>query len=154
MDRKFVITGITLILLSIVLGAFGAHALKEILKGMPEKIASFETGVRYQTYSGFAFLIIGLNKDKFQFSLKSIFTCWMLGTLFFSVSIYFLAIQSVLGVSLKFLGPITPLGGLLLISGWALLLLKFIKQPLQPSNSNNSQISSTQPNTQSQTPNS
>ncbi len=140
MDRKFIITGTVLILLSIVLGAFGAHALKDVLKGMPEKIASFETGVRYQTYSGFAFLIIGLNKDKFQFSLKPIFTFWILGTLFFSVSIYFLAIQSVLGVSLKFLGPITPLGGMLLISGWVILLLKFIKQP-------------TQPNTQSPTPN-
>ena len=183
MDRKFVVTGIVLILLSVVLGAFGAHALKTLLKDdmlqklvsfeigmynqmylelkdeMIQKLTSYETGIRYQMYSGFAFLIIGLNKDKFQFSLKPIFTLWILGTLFFSVSIYFLTIQSVLGVSLKFLGPITPLGGLLLISGWAILLLKFIKQTPtniqhQTSNINNSQESPTQPNTQSPTPNS
>lgn len=128
MERKMIVVGILLILLSIVLGAFGAHALKDILKEFPKKIVSFETGVRYQMYSGLAFLIIGLNKDKFQFSLNAVFWTWLIGTLFFSVSIYFLAIQSVLGVSLKFLGPFTPLGGLLLIIGWLIILLKFLKQ--------------------------
>lgn len=161
MDRKFIITGIILILVSILLGAFGAHSLKELLKNDPEflkKISSFETGVRYQMYSGLAFLIMGLNTNKFQFSVKPIFAFWLLGTIFFSVSIYFLTIQSILGVSLKFLGPITPLGGILLISGWVVLLLKFLKQPTtiiqnQASKINNPALSPTQLNTQSQTPN-
>ncbi len=158
MDKKFVITGITLILLSIILGAFGAHALKTLLKDdldMIQKLTSYETGIRYQMYSGFAFLILGLNKDKFQFSIKSIYTLWLLGIIFFSLSIYGLTIQTILGVSLNFLGPITPLGGMLLISGWAILLLKFIKQPKiqhQTSTINNYQASPTQPNTQSLTP--
>ena len=128
MDRKFVITGIILLFIGIVLGAFGAHGLKKVLIDFPEKIASFETGVRYQMYSGFAFLVIGLNSDKFTFSLKTPFILWVFGTLFFSFSIYFLALQPVLGVSLKFLGPITPLGGLLLILGWVIILIKYLKK--------------------------
>ena len=128
MDRKFVITGIILLFTGIILGAFGAHGLKKVLFDFPEKIASFETGVRYQMYSGFAFLVIGLNSDKFTFSLKTPFILWIFGTLFFSLSIYFLALQTVLGVSLKFLVPITPLGGLLLILGWVIILIKYLKK--------------------------
>ena len=128
MDRKFVITGIILLFTSIILGAFGAHGLKKVLFDFPEKIVSFETGVRYQMYSGFAFLVIGLNSDKFTFSLKTPFILWIFVTLFFSLSIYFLALQTVLGVSLKFLGPITPLGGFLLILGWVIILIKYLKK--------------------------
>ncbi len=161
MERKFIITGMVLILISIILGAFGAHSLKTLLENDPDvlkKISSFETGVRYQMYSGLSFLIIGLNKEKFQFSLKPVFYCWLVGTIFFSVSIYFLTLQTILGVSLKFLGPITPLGGLLLIIGWGFLLLKFLKQPKkniqnQESDINDSNFAPAQSNTQSQTPN-
>jgi uncharacterized membrane protein YgdD (TMEM256/DUF423 family) len=60
--------------------------------------------------------------------LKSPFLLWLIGTFFFSFSIYFLALQPVLGVSLRFLGPITPLGGLLLILGWLVLLVKYLKK--------------------------
>lgn len=151
MERKFIITGMVLILISIILGAFGAHSLKVLLENdadVLKKISSFETGVRYQMYSGLSFLIIGLNKEKFQFSVKPVFYFWLLGTIFFSVSIYFLTLQTILGVSLKFLGPSTPLGGLLLIIGWALLLLKFLKQLTTTT------IHNQQSNTQSQTPNS
>ena len=161
MERKFIITGMVLILISIILGAFGAHSLKVLLENDPDvlkKISSFETGVRYQMYSGLSFLIIGLNKEKFQFSVKPVFYFWLLGTIFFSVSIYFLTLQTILGVSLKFLGPITPLGGLLLIIGWGLLLLKFLKQPKKniqnkESDINDSNLAPAQSNTQSQTPN-
>ncbi|MFN5786177.1 MAG: DUF423 domain-containing protein [Flavobacteriia bacterium] len=52
----------------------------------------------------------------------------MLGTLMFSVSIYFLAIQEVLGMNLKFLGPVTPIGGLLMVIGWSLFLWNIIRQ--------------------------
>ena len=122
MDRKFVITGIILLFTSIILGAFGAHGLKKVLFDFPEKIASFETGVRYQMN-----LLLPLEKRSF-FSLKTPFILWVFGTLFFSFSIYFLALQPVLGVSLKFLGPITPLGGLLLILGWVIILIKYLKK--------------------------
>lgn len=78
-------------------------------------------------YHGLAFLILGLHADKFQFSLKPIYLLLLIGTLLFSFSIYFLAIQEVLNVALKFLGPITPLGGVLLIFGWTIFLIKLIR---------------------------
>jgi len=127
MAKKFIIVGAILLILGVVLGAFGAHALKQVLVEYPDKISSFETGIRYQIYMGFSFLIIGLNEEKLKFSLKPIFTLWLLGVLFFSCSIYFLSLQPILTISLKFLGPITPIGGLLIISGWIVFLFKVLK---------------------------
>ncbi|WP_172917103.1 DUF423 domain-containing protein [Capnocytophaga canis] len=110
---------------SIILGAFGAHAFKKILS--VERLASFEVGVKYQMYSALLLLIIGFFL-KFESSLEK----WtsilvILGTFFFSVSIYFLSFQEHWGVSLRFLGPITPIGGTLMIIGWGLLITYFIK---------------------------
>lgn len=127
MERKFIITGIVLLATAIVLGAFGAHGLKTLLPNNPEKITSFDTGVKYQMYGAFAFLILGFNLEKFKFSLNSIFTILLIGHLFFSLSIYLLSIQSILNIKLSFLGPITPLGGLLMVTGWLLLLIKYIR---------------------------
>ncbi len=125
MNKKIVIAGITLIIIAIILGAFGAHALKEILS--EAKLKSFETGVRYQIYHGLAFLILGLNANCLPFSLKLATSLMFTGVLLFSLSIYFLALQEPLQMSLKFLGPITPLGGLLMITGWTVLLVSVIK---------------------------
>ncbi len=116
MNRTIALTGTILLLISILLGAFGAHALKEILT--EEQLVSFETGVRYQMIHGLGLLILGLNADRHQFQLKTIFRLLLIGVLLFSVSIYFLAMQDVLGMKLKFLGPITPLGGLLMMLAW------------------------------------
>jgi len=125
MNKSIVIIGIVLLVIAIVLGAFGAHALKEHLT--LEKLNTFEVGVRYQVYHGLAFLILGMNADRVQFSLKLPIRLIFAGLLMFSGSIYFLAIQEMLGVSLKFLGPITPLGGLLMITGWLLFMVKIIR---------------------------
>lgn len=124
MNKKICITGALLILVSIILGAFGAHALKEVIS--LEKLTSFETGIRYQTYHGLALLILGFNADKLPFSLKWINAFFVIGTLFFSCSIYFLSIQELLGMSLRFLGPITPIGGLLLIMGWSVFVYQLM----------------------------
>lgn len=118
-------TSIALIFLAIVLGAFGAHALKELVT--LEKLNSFETGVRYQMFGGLALLILGLNADRFSFSLRPFFRLNLIGILLFSLSIYLLALQEVIGVSLRFLGPVTPLGGLLLIVSWALLFFQLFR---------------------------
>ncbi len=126
MNKRIVIVGIVLIVSAIILGAFGAHALKEILS--ETKLKSFETGVRYQMYHGLAFLILGLNEKSFSFSMKYIHIFLLMGVVFFSGSIYGLSMQELLGVSLKALGPITPLGGLMMIIGWVLLLVRIIKQ--------------------------
>ena len=112
-------------LLSVILGAFGAHAFKKILS--PERLESFETGVRYQMYAAFFLLIVGYI---LKFETKSenwISGLMILGTVFFSVSIYFLSFQDYLGVNLKFLGPITPIGGLMMIISWIILIFYFVK---------------------------
>lgn len=119
------IAAVAMIAIAIVLGAFGAHSLKEMVS--VEKLASFETGVKYQMYHGLGILILGINADKFSFSLKPIYLLLLIGTLLFSVSIYFLTIQELFGASLKFLGPITPLGGSLLIVGWMIFLVKILR---------------------------
>lgn len=126
MNKKIVLTAAVLLLLAIVLGAFGAHGLKD--KVTPERIATFEVGVRYQFYIGLAMLILGFNEEKLGFSLKPTFILLLIGVLLFSVSIYFLAIQEILEASLKFLGPITPLGGLLMIIGLFVFIVKLMRK--------------------------
>ncbi|KMQ62551.1 membrane protein [Chryseobacterium sp. BLS98] len=113
-------------MLSVILGAFGAHALKKILA--VERLESFETGVRYQMYAAFFLLIIGYVL-KFETSSEKWMSILMItGTFLFSVSIYFLSLQDYLGVNLKFLGPITPLGGLFMILSWGMLIFYFLKK--------------------------
>lgn len=112
-------------MLSVILGAFGAHALKKILS--VERLESFETGVRYQMYAAFFLLIIGYIL-KFETSSEKWTSILMIaGTFLFSVSIYFLSLQDYLGTNLKFLGPITPLGGLFMILSWLMLIFHFAK---------------------------
>jgi uncharacterized membrane protein YgdD (TMEM256/DUF423 family) len=112
-------------LLSVILGAFGAHAFKKILS--IERLESFETGVRYQMYAAFFLLIVGYLLKFETTSEKWISILMIAGTFLFSVSIYFLSFQDVWGVNLKFLGPITPLGGLFMILSWAMLIWYFEK---------------------------
>ena len=126
MQKSVVITGACFILLAIILGAFGAHALKAVLT--EEKLISFETGVRYQLIQGLALLILGTNAVKMNFEMKWINRLLIVGTILFSFSIYFLALSDILGVRLKWLGPITPLGGSLMIIGWAIFIAKMIKR--------------------------
>ena len=112
-------------LTSVILGAFGAHALKKVLS--VERLTSFETGVKYQMYHALLLLLIGFFL-KFETGIEKT-TAWfiILGVIFFSFSIYLLSFQEVWGINLKFLGPITPIGGLLMITGWALLIYIFAK---------------------------
>ena len=112
-------------LLSVILGAFGAHAFKKILS--IERLESFETGVRYQMYAAFFLLIVGYILKFETTSEKWISILMIAGTFLFSVSIYFLAFQDYLGMNLKFLGPITPLGGLCMIISWGMLIWYFVK---------------------------
>lgn len=110
---------------SVILGALGSHAFKKILP--LEKLQSFEIGVKYQMYHALLLLILGFFL-KFETSIEKT-ASWLIivGTFLFSISIYFLSFQEVLGKNLRFLGPITPIGGVLMISGWALLIYFFAK---------------------------
>jgi len=110
-------------ILTIILGAFGAHALKESLTS--DALKSFETAVRYQMYHVLFLLFINttnLLSTKFK---KTISVIILIGILFFSGSIYAITIG---GVSPKLIWFITPLGGLLFIIGWTLLFLNLIKK--------------------------
>ncbi|RIV73275.1 DUF423 domain-containing protein [Flagellimonas aequoris] len=111
-------------LLAVVFGAFGAHALKKKLT--PELLHSFETGVKYQMYHALVLLVLGFNLS-FDGPLDSaMVNCFIFGTLLFSFSIYALCLSAAKGEKLRFLGPVTPIGGLLLVIGWALLLYSFV----------------------------
>ena len=112
-------------MIAIILGAFGPHAFKKFLPD--EKLASFEVGVRYQMYHAIVLLAIGMY---FQFDKsleRSAAWCLIVGTFVFSVSVYLLSFADHWGANLKFLGPITPLGGLLMVVGWGLLAWIFMK---------------------------
>lgn len=112
-------------MLSIILGALGAHKLKDILS--PKLLQSFETGVKYQMYHAIVLLLLGFHL-KFESSLENwIVYCFVFGTILFSFSIYGLTISTAKGKKVRALGPITPIGGLLLTIGWVLLILYFIK---------------------------
>ncbi|GEN75959.1 DUF423 domain-containing protein [Chryseobacterium hagamense] len=112
-------------MLSVILGAFGAHALKKILS--LERLESFETGVRYQMYAAFFLMIVGYILKFDTSSQKWISILMIAGTLLFSFSIYGLSMQDYFGMNLKFLGPVTPLGGLLMIISWLMLIFYFAK---------------------------
>jgi len=113
--------GIIFPLLSVILGAFCAHLLKKSVS--ESALQSFEVGVRYMMYHGLALLILTLIPFE-EKKLVAIF--FVIGTLLFSLSIFFLSIQSILKINLKWLGPITPIGGTFLIMGWILFLLKAV----------------------------
>jgi uncharacterized membrane protein YgdD (TMEM256/DUF423 family) len=119
MTQQIIIaTGAIFGMLSVVFGAFGAHALKKILSS--DQLHSFEVGVKYQMYHAIVLVLLGLN---FEYITITIYWCFTLGILLFSFSIYGLILSDAKGNKLKFLGPITPLGGLLFVMGWLLLLI-------------------------------
>ncbi len=119
-NHLFVAVGAAFGILAIILGAFGAHALKKVLSA--EKLASFEVGVRYQIYSAIFLLILGYNANLELSAIRWAFYLVTIGTILFSFSIYLLSLSEYLKKNFKFLGPITPLGGLLMIIGWSCLL--------------------------------
>lgn len=110
--------------LAVIFGAFGAHALKKILN--EDQLKSFETGVKYQMYHALVLLLIGFNFELETSSEKYMVYSFIIGILLFSFSIYGLVISSVKNKKLRFLGPITPLGGLLLVCGWCLLFYSIL----------------------------
>jgi uncharacterized membrane protein YgdD (TMEM256/DUF423 family) len=123
MQKQTILTGIIFAMLAVILGAFGAHALKPIFT--LEELASYETGVRYQMYHAFALIALGIiatNYDSKYF--KNAYYLFLIGTILFSGSIYilnFLKSKSIIG--LTGLGILTPIGGVCLIIAWLFLFL-------------------------------
>lgn len=124
MDKKLRIAGTIFGLTAVVIGAFGAHGLEKVLD--IEAITTFETGVKYQMYHALLLLFMSL----FALSEKTKKTLLLLlvtGILFFSGSIYGLATNDLSSFDFTKIALITPIGGTLLIAGWAVLLVQFIK---------------------------
>jgi uncharacterized membrane protein YgdD (TMEM256/DUF423 family) len=110
--------------LSVVLGAFGSHFLRDFISELD--VATFETGVRYQFMHALAIIVISLAHRKFDESkLDIILGLFIIGIIIFSGSLYLLATRELWGNdSFKVIGAVTPLGGLAFISAWTLLLFK------------------------------
>ena len=96
---------------AVLLGALGAHALQDVLT--TQEMASFKTAVLYQLLHSVALVALGDNPTR-----KITMRLWMLGILFFSFSIYLLVFDRLLGLNLRLLGPLTPVGGVLFVAGW------------------------------------
>lgn len=105
---------------AIAIGALGAHALKSILN--PEALESLQTAVKYQLFHALALLVLGLSEKSRQF--KWPIRLFILGTIFFSGSIYGLLSLRFYELPNSFLGPITPIGGLMLIAGWISIIYR------------------------------
>lgn len=110
-------------ILTIILGAFGAHALKEKL-GV-DALKSFETAVRYQMYHVIVLLFVNTYTDFTDKTKNYVSILFFFGILFFSGSIYLITIG---GIAAKSIWFVTPLGGLLFILGWVFMLFSFLKK--------------------------
>ena len=116
----------------VALGALGAHFLKEKMKlGLidPDMYSGFETAAKYQLFHALALLAVYvLNKDKNLKLLTWTGRLFTIGVILFSGSLYLLCTRSLTGLdSLRFLGPVTPIGGLALIGGWICIVIHSIK---------------------------
>ncbi|MFM2231203.1 MAG: hypothetical protein RL607_2461 [Bacteroidota bacterium] len=126
MDKKIISAAGFLGMTAIILGAFGAHALKKVLP--VEALATFEVGVRYHMYHALFLLFVGLYPSISEKLKTYILRLTLLGIVLFSGSIYLLSTQTLWGLNLKIVGPLTPLGGACLIAAWALLFFPFLKK--------------------------
>ena len=126
MDKKIISTGAILGMIAIILGAFGAHALKKIVP--IEALSTFETGVKYQMYHALFLVFLGLATELSKKAQKIIYYLVVFGVIFFSGSIYLLATKSLTSFDFKAIGIITPIGGLLLILAWGILIFNLTKK--------------------------
>lgn len=120
-NKNLVITAL-LGMITVILGAFGGHSLKEILNA--ESLNSFETAVRYQMYHVIVLLLVNMYGSFSSKTKNNISLLFFIGILFFSGSIYAITIANVPAKSIWF---VTPLGGLILILGWLKLSISFFK---------------------------
>jgi len=121
MDRAFALAGAVSAFIAVAAGAFGAHALRARLP--PDLLAVFETGARYQMYHALALLAVAWGATRWPgVPVRAAGWLFIGGTLLFSGSLYLLALTGT-----RWLGAITPIGGLLFLAGWAALAIAFAK---------------------------
>jgi uncharacterized membrane protein YgdD (TMEM256/DUF423 family) len=125
MHKIFLIIATSLACVAVILGAFGAHGLKELVP--PESISTFETGVRYHFYHSFALLVSGILYERFRNKwIRFAGYGFITGIVLFSGSLYALTfLKASHNVGLRGLGLVTPIGGLFFIAGWIALIIAF-----------------------------
>ena len=125
MNKKIIITGAVFGVLGIILGAFAAHGLENLVDA--EAVKTFETGVRYQIYHAFFLLILGGTSFVNLKHKRIVLYFVILGVIFFSGSIYGLATNELSSFDFKTIAMVTPIGGLLLILGWIVMLIGIMR---------------------------
>ena len=128
MHKFFLASGTFLAALGVILGAFGAHGLKQMAG--PETVTTFQTGVQYQMYHAFALIFVAVLFERMPGSLLQwAGTAYLLGIILFSGSLYLLAsLKAMNKVGISGIGIITPFGGLFFIAGWLLLFLAILRK--------------------------
>jgi uncharacterized membrane protein YgdD (TMEM256/DUF423 family) len=122
MAQTFVLLGAVFAFLAVAAGAFGAHSLKTILSA--EMLAVFDTAVRYQMYHALALFVAGWAVDRYRPGLvRAAGWLFVLGIVLFSGSLYVLSFSG-----MRWLGAVTPLGGLAFLGGWTLLAWAALKK--------------------------
>ena len=125
-NKQLQIWGVLFCGTAVILGAFGAHLLSDMLSA--DTLQSFEVGVRYQFFHGMALLFLSLTPKPQKF-INRTGLLFIIGTLLFSISIYLLSLSTMYGDTglPAILGPVTPIGGLMLILGWLNLLVGYLR---------------------------
>ncbi len=128
MNKIFLIIGTILAGLAVALGAFGAHGLKKLVG--PETISTYQTGVQYQMYHALALLLLGVLYERSQSSLINFAGFFFIaGVVLFSGSLYLLvSLKAMNKLGTTGIGIMIPIGGLLFIVGWILLLISLVKK--------------------------
>lgn len=119
--KKSLVLGSALLALAVLIGAFGAHGLKNVVT--PDKLVTFETGVRYHFYHAFGLLFIGLLQQQFQ-NMKLTVAHWafFIGVLLFAFDCYFYVLTD-----MKVFAMVVPLGGVLFVLGWIVTMVQLLK---------------------------
>ncbi len=123
--RNLLVLGAVLGFIGIILGAYAAHGLKGLIP--PEDIAVFQTGVRFQLYHALLALVVGSFKFISEKTMKYVFYLLLFGVLCFSGSIYGLSTNALTDFDFTKIALVTPLGGLLLILTWGVLIFNLLK---------------------------
>ncbi len=119
--KRSLVIGSAMLALAVLIGAFGAHGLKDMVEA--GKLVTFETGVRYHFYHGFGLMLLGLVQQNLQ-TLNLNVSTWsfLVGTILFSFNCYFYVLTG-----MKVFAMIVPVGGLLFVLGWVVLMIKILK---------------------------
>ncbi len=114
-------------LTAVVLGAFGAHALRPLLDTYQQTI--WDKGVQYQIYHALAIFACSMYlKNEYSVLIRNAGVCFILGILCFSGSLYLLATRELTNIPAIVVGPVTPVGGFFFIAGWGLILVQAVKK--------------------------